>query len=146
MGTPIAERSIALAIVLTFITCGIYGLYWLYKLAEETDIVLGTHSETSPGMVLLFSILTCGIYTIYWCYKQGQKFEEYGKYTGRNDAESWSIIMLVLALANYFCGVTMMIAYALMQDKINTNIRMCGMANQADQGGAYANVSSDINE
>lgn len=139
MGVPIAERSIALAIVFTFITCGIYGLYWLYKLAEETDIVLGTRSETSPGMVVVFSIITCGIYNIYWCYKQGCKFEEYGRFTGRNDAESWSIMMLVLALANYFCGVTMIIAYALMQDKINTNIRINGQQNPYGQGGAYAN-------
>ncbi|MGN0702907.1 MAG: DUF4234 domain-containing protein [Lentihominibacter sp.] len=144
MGIPITERSIALSIVFTIITCGIYGLYWLYKLAEETDLVLGTRSEASPAMVVVFSIITCGIYNIYWCYKQGSKFEEYGRYTGRNDAESWSVMMLVLALVNYFCGVTMLIAYALMQDKINNIVRFNNQGNPYDQGGAYAN-SDNIN-
>ena len=76
MGTPITERSIALAIVFSIITCGIYGLYWLYKLSEETDLVLGTRSEASPAMVVVFSIITCGIYNIYWCLRNTADIQE----------------------------------------------------------------------
>ena len=55
-----------------------------------------------------------------------------------------SVMMLVLALANYFCGVTMLIAYALMQDTINNIVRFNNQGNPYGQGGAYAN-SDNIN-
>ena len=66
------KRSIALCIILTFVTCGLYSYYWLYKMAEDINYVKNDPNATTPGMVLIFSILTCGIYTLYWLYKSGE--------------------------------------------------------------------------
>ena len=66
------RRSIALCIVLSLITCGIYGIYWMYKMAEDINYVRNDPNAMSPGLVVVLSIVTCGIYYIYWMYKAGE--------------------------------------------------------------------------
>ena len=55
------EKNVALCIVFTIITCGIYGLYWLVTLNDEMMDV--TREEGTSGLlVLVLTIVTCGIY------------------------------------------------------------------------------------
>ena len=101
-------KSIALCIVLSLITCGIYGLYWMYCLAEDVNIVTG-RADASGGMVLLLSIVTCGIYGLYWLYKCGDAMDRLrggGGYLG--------ILYLLLGLLGF--GV---ISFALLQSNLN---------------------------
>ena len=35
------QRSVGIAILLSIITCGIYGIYWLIMLNDETNYVSG---------------------------------------------------------------------------------------------------------
>lgn len=71
------QRSVGIAILLSIITCGIYGIYWLIMLNDETNYVSGHQQDgTSGGVVFLLTLVTCGIYGIYWCYKQGEKLNE----------------------------------------------------------------------
>lgn len=39
------QRSVGIAILLSIITCGIYGIYWLIMLNDETNYVSG-HRRT----------------------------------------------------------------------------------------------------
>lgn len=72
----IQKRSIPLCIILSLVTCGIYGLYWLVCLANDINTASGRDNDTSGGMVLLLSIITCNIYGLYWMYKAGEKVDE----------------------------------------------------------------------
>ena len=57
------NRNIALAIVFSIITCGIYGIYWFVVLTNDMNSLSTSDGfETSGGMALLFTIITCGIY------------------------------------------------------------------------------------
>ena len=58
-------RSVGLCIVLSIITCGIYGFYWLYCLNEDVNEIT-ERPGTSGGLVVVFSLITCGIYSLYW--------------------------------------------------------------------------------
>ena len=59
----IRPANIPLAIVLTFFTGGLYGLYWLCRLTNETH-ELSRRPQTPGGIiVVLLSIVTCGLYT-----------------------------------------------------------------------------------
>lgn len=108
----VKQRSVGLCIVLSIITCGIYGLYWLVCLNDDAITVTGKPG-TSGGMVLLLTIVTCGIYGIYWAYKIGEKLDqaraEHGAPTG-----SLAILYLVL---NLF-GLSI-VTWALVQSEIN---------------------------
>ena len=107
------QRSVGIAILLTIITCGIYGIYWLIMLNDETNYVSG-QDGTSGGVVFLLTLVTCGIYGIYWCYKQGEKLNEAKMQRGIMVDTSASVIYLVLSIF----GLDI-IAYALMQSELN---------------------------
>ena len=106
------QRSVPLCIVLTIITCGIYGLYWMVCLTDDSTEVTGM-GRTSGGMALVFTLITCGIYAIYWAYKMGEKLDmaraQRGVPTG-----SLSIVYLVLSLF----GLSI-ITFALIQSELN---------------------------
>ena len=92
----INKRSIGVAILLSIITCGIYGIYWFITLTDEANKVSG-HNAPSGGTAFLFTLLTCGIYSIYWSYKMGEKMYEAGKMHGK-DIENNSILYLILSI------------------------------------------------
>lgn len=66
------KRSIPVSIILSIVTCGLYGLYWYYKLTNDTHQAVGRKTTASGGRAILFTIITCGIYSIYWAYKMGE--------------------------------------------------------------------------
>ena len=71
----IENRSIALDVVLTIVTCGLYGLYWLYCLAKNVNIVAMSNGKSplpGAGMVVLLNVVTCGIYGLYFYWKAGK--------------------------------------------------------------------------
>ncbi len=108
----ITPRSIPVCVILSIITCGIYGIYWMIKLNDEINLLAGDPGATSGGMVFLFSIITCGIYGLYWQYKMGEKCDQIKRTSG-----SSGILYLILAIVGF--GI---IGYCLMQDTINKAI------------------------
>lgn len=109
---PIEKREIVTAILLTIITCGIYGIYWFVKLTDESNAVSGSDSA-SGGVAILYTLITCGIYTIYWNYKMGQKMYEAGKRYGVDIADN-SVLYLILSL--FGLGI---VNYCLIQNDLN---------------------------
>ena len=54
----IQERNIVLCIVLSIITCGLYGIYWFICLTNDTAQV-SEDVNFSGGKSFLFTIITC---------------------------------------------------------------------------------------
>ncbi len=123
----VKERNLVMAVVYSFVTFGIYSLYWLYQLQKDTNRLLGLRNEPSPAMVLILSIVTLGIYTVYWAYRQGVKFRNEAQARGSREADDCPSLYLVLQLFNYLIGVTYIVNQALMQDRINQLLRMRGL-------------------
>lgn len=67
------KRSLALAIVFSIITFGIYGIYWFVCLTNDSNTLCPEHKTAGGGLAFLFSIISFGIYGLYWNYKLGQK-------------------------------------------------------------------------
>ena len=109
----IERRNIAVCIVLTLVTCGIYGIYWIVCLTNAVNTVSGDVNGTSGGMVVLLTIVTCGIYGIYWAYKQGEKLDFTKNNRGIPSSNS-GVLYLILQIFGF--GI---IAYALMQNELN---------------------------
>lgn len=103
-------RSVGMCIVLSIVTCGIYGLYWLYCIHEDVQTICGRPMSVSGGMVIVLSIITCGIYSFYWSYKMGQ-FLDNAK--GNPNGNS-SILYMILSIF----GLSI-VAWALMQSELN---------------------------
>ena len=109
------KRDIVIAIVLTIVTCGIYGLYWMVCLNNDAN-ELAEYNGKSGVVVVLLSIITCGIYAIYWNYQMGKRCYEIQIKNGQNGSDN-SILYLILALV----GLSL-VNYCLIQDELNKYI------------------------
>ena len=109
----VKERNIALCIVFTIISCGIYGIYWFICLTDETNNASNS-TGTTGGIAFLLSLVTCGIYTFYWMYKQGEKLDSAKASRGLESSGNSGVIYLILSL--FGLGF---VSYALMQNDLN---------------------------
>ncbi len=108
----ITKRDIVVAIILTFVTCGIYGIYWFIVMTDDVNS-LSDEKMASGGTAFLYSILTCGIYALYWNYKIGQKMAEAGKKYNKPINDN-SVLYLVLSI--FGLGL---VNYCLIQSDLN---------------------------
>ncbi|MFO0675641.1 MAG: DUF4234 domain-containing protein [Polyangiaceae bacterium] len=113
----LVERNSALVLVYSFVSCGIYALYWTYKTSEElrgaTD-----DATINPGLDLLLTVLTCGVWTIYTLYRNAQKVQAILGPRDPNKKDQ-SQMVLMLCIANFFVGVTGFVAMFLVQEELN---------------------------
>ena len=92
----IQRRNIALYIILSIVTCGIFTYYWIYVLNEDMNHLTGDYS-ISGGLLIVLSIITCGIYLWYWLYKMGGKLDSLRQSRGIPSNNS-GILYIILAV------------------------------------------------
>ena len=102
-----------MAVVLTLVTCGIYGLYWQYQQFRIVNGWLGRH-EHDFVRYLVLSVITCGIYAIYYEYKFALSINEVQRSRGFRVDDSLPVLAVVLAL--FGAGV---VTWCLEQGEIN---------------------------
>lgn len=108
----VPEREIAICIILSIVTCGIYGLYWFLKLTDEAKAV-SNGTNASSGLALVYTILTCGLYSFYWHYKMGQNMYNAGKMHNKSIPDN-SVLYLILSI--FGLGI---VNYCLIQNDLN---------------------------
>ncbi len=101
------NKNIGLCILLTFVTCGIYGIYWLSCINNAAKTTNPTAWDKSFLIVFLLSAVTGGIYMIYWYYKMGKTL---APYTGTDNST------LYLILSIFGLGI---VSICLLQSDIN---------------------------
>lgn len=115
----VSARSIPLYIILTIVTCGIFGLYWLVCLVNDLNTAAGTPDDTNGVVVLLLDIVTCGIYGLFWAYKAGEKVSLIKQRRGVPVSGNDGILYLILQIIGLG-----LINYCLIQNEINQAARM----------------------
>jgi hypothetical protein len=105
--------SIAMDIVLSIITCGIYGLFWTARQMKAVNHLLGW-DKFSFVKWLLLSLVTCGIYHIFYEYSMAQSIVEVQEKAGRSMSSSLPVISVLLAIIGLH-----IVADAIQQDEIN---------------------------
>lgn len=112
------QRNIALCIVLSIITCGIYGIYWMIVLTDNTTFASQKKVySTSGGVAFLLTLITCGIYGFYWDYQMGKSISQAQQDAGIASSDN-SILYIVLRLF----GLSI-VSYALMQSDLNKMVQ-----------------------
>ena len=113
-GPKIQQRNLATCIILSLVTCGIYGIIWWINMINDVNtITQDEHSNQSGGMVFLLTLITCGVYGFIWMYQVGKRMETAGKKYGLTIADN-SILYLVLQL--FGLGI---VDYCLIQTDLN---------------------------
>lgn len=108
----VQQRSIALAIIFSLITCGIYAIYWFIVLTNEVGEASGDSSFTG-GKHFLLTLVTCGVWSFIWAYQVGKHIEEAQRQRGQLSADN-SVLYIILTL--FGLGI---VTYALVQSDVN---------------------------
>lgn len=111
---PIKKRNIAVGIILSIVTCGIYGIYWFIVMANDLNLASGHTEDTSGGVAFLLSLITCDIYGLYWFYKAGEKVAEIQRRNVGYSESNSGILYLILCL--FGLGI---VNYCLIQSELN---------------------------
>jgi uncharacterized membrane protein YidH (DUF202 family) len=106
------KRDPILVLVLALVTCGIYGIYEIYKVSSEIRDALG-RQDVNPTMDIVLGIVTCGLYFIYLAYRYPQLILEMQDRVRlpRNDI---SLVSIILAI----CGLSM-VSLFMIQTELN---------------------------
>jgi hypothetical protein len=105
------ERNPIVVVLLTLVTCGIYGLYWMYVSRLEVKNYL-ENTTISPGVELLLAVV-CFPFVYIWYYKMGQdvaKMQEKAGLPGKDQS------MLFLVLSFFGLGL---VANYIIQENLN---------------------------
>ena len=100
--TPtIPKRNLALYIILAFVTCGLFGLYWFCTLNDDTNKVSGHPEEMSGIVALILTIVTCGIYGYWYIYQMAQD----ATVLCAEDGEETPGLAIYILLSIVTCGI-----------------------------------------
>lgn len=102
-----SNRSLVKYILLTIVTCGIYSFYFIYKMAQDVNIMCeGDHEETAGlAKFLLLSFVTCGIYAYIWYYKLGNRLANNAPRYGLQFQENGTTVLLWFFFGAFICGI-----------------------------------------
>ena len=115
---PIQKRNLAMYIVLSIVTCGLFGIYWFIVVTDDVKSITNDNQSSSGGVAFLLTLVTCGIYRFYWAYKMGEKIDYMKSMQGMPSGNS-SILFLILELFGL-----QIVNLALIQDSINRFVDM----------------------
>jgi hypothetical protein len=104
------NKDIAISIILSLITFGIYSLFWAYSMIKKIRLV---NKESTDVVGEFLCLIFVPFYAIYWLYTRGQKITKGAASFGVNVDDN-SVIYLVLSLF----GLSI-VAYAMMQNDLN---------------------------
>lgn len=112
MISRVEKRDIVVTIILSVITCGIYGIVWFVLLTDDCAKASGDNSISGVSSIL-FTLITCGIYYLYWSYQMGKRIAkaQEKRYLPVTDN---SILYLILSLFGFS-----FVSHILIQSELN---------------------------
>lgn len=115
------NRSLGKYIIFSILTCGIYSYWFIYKLAQDVNVICEGDGRNTAGLIpfILLSMITLGIYTWFWYYNLGNRLAENAGRYNLAFQENGTTILLWLILGSFLCGIGPFVAmYILIK---NTN-------------------------
>lgn len=124
------DRGLLSYILLSIITCGIYGYYFIYKMAHDVNIACEGDGESTSGLVafILLSMITCSIYAWFWYYKLGNRLAANGPRYGLTIQENGTTVLLWQIFGAFICGIGPFIAMHIL---IKNSNKICNAYNRA---------------
>lgn len=118
----IKHRDFIAMVLLSIITCGIYGIIFWYQYSDDMNkVCYGDGKETKNYLlVILLSIITCGIYSWIWHYGVGNRLAENAPRYGLRFNEDGTTVLLWMLLGSLLCGFGTLYAQYIMVKNMNT--------------------------
>jgi len=119
------NRGFWLALLLSIVTLGIYGLYLIHAFAKETNIACREDGKRTQGLVvfILLTIVTFGIYAIVWYCMWISRCNNYLSRHGKPEGLQVSTFLLTLFLLGWLTlGIMYLVVYCkqlYLQNEVN---------------------------
>jgi hypothetical protein len=99
----VKKRGLVGLILLSIVTFGIYGLYWIHKLAKDVNLICEGDGRKTSGLLkyILLGIITFGIYDLIWAYMLGDRLQDNAYKYNLTIKESGGAILLWLVLGAF---------------------------------------------
>jgi len=107
---PYFKNDPFIVLLLGFVTCGLYLIYWNIKMAEVINAVVEKQVITPP--VAIFSGC-CFPVNLYFYYLVGQNLEVIGRKVGNPTLQDQSVLLIVLGF------IAPMVSAMIVQGEIN---------------------------
>ena len=115
------QKNIVTCIILSVVTCGIYGIIWFIDMVNNLNEASGDTTAQPGTTVFLLGLVTCGIYYLIWMYKAGDQLNGAKASRGLPTEQNANIMYLLLSIIGL--GI---VAYALIQSELNKIAAMYG--------------------
>lgn len=117
----IQQRSLLKLFLLSIITCGIYGIVFWCKYAEDVNRVCAGDGKETKGYIvmILLTIVTCGIYYYVWLYGVGNRLMETGPKYGVSFSESGTSVLMWMLFGSLLCGIGPLISINILIKNMN---------------------------
>ena len=99
----IKKRGLVGLVILSIITFGIYGLFWIHKLAKDVNTICDGDGKKTSGLLkyILFGLITFGIYDMIWVFMLGDRLQDNAPRYGQQIKENGGTILLWLLLGSF---------------------------------------------
>ena len=103
----IKQRSLVKLIVLSFLTCGIYGFFFWWGYINDINNACVCDGKRSPNylIVLLLSVLTCGLYYLIWLYRQGERLRDMAPAYNVRINEGGGVVLVYHLLGSFVLNI-----------------------------------------
>ena len=112
--------NIAMDVILTLITCGIYYFFWQARQFRAVNYLLG-QQRYSFWLWFFLTLITCGLYNIYYEYYLAQGLVEAQEKLGRQKYKDLPVLSLIITLISFLSTVVFLniVTDAIQQNEIN---------------------------
>jgi hypothetical protein len=99
----IKKRGLAGVIILSCVTFGIYGLYWIHNLAKDVNAMCEGDGKKTSGLLkyIILTFITLGIYSLVWVYMLGDRLQDNAPKYNLTFKESGGTVLLWLILGSF---------------------------------------------
>ena len=111
-GAPGPERNVALYVVLSLLSCGLFAPIWMYLIGRDLRRAL-VHEEIRPELDLLLALVTCGVWWVYLLYRYPSLIVALKRRVGLS-GEDLPVISLILGILSLG-----LVSLVLMQSELN---------------------------
>ncbi len=101
------NRSLIMLLLLSVVTCGIYEIYFLWKMIQDTNTLCADDGKKTPGLLafILLSFITCGIYAIVWWYQLAERLHDTGVRRNVDAGVTGGSFLLWMIVGSFLCGI-----------------------------------------
>lgn len=143
----IYKRSPLSVILLTIITCGLYLIYWYYKIYQELKLFTNkTPTGNDFWLDFIINLLTCGLWGIYVDFKISKLLHQIRIENNLRGDDSSIIILILDSFSIFTFHLLWILTSAIQQDEWNQILENISETIPNDQKHQFQNFKENIDK